>query len=116
VRSALVHLLILAAMLCAGLAAPVAAHAHGASAAIEHIEMHAATDHSHHHDVQANDPQDDGGNDGVAPHHHHCPAGMTALAPGMSGRLLPCRDTPHPAPSARLDSRALAPLTEPPAA
>lgn len=114
-RAALVHLLILAAILWGGLAVPAVAHGHGGSLG-EHADTHATTEADHHVEAPSGDPQDDGRDDGVAPHHHHCPAGLTALAPAMTDRLSPRCDTLHPAPTARLFSRALAPLTEPPAA
>ncbi len=116
VKSMLVHLSILIAMLFAGVAAPVAAHGHGAItvAAAGHADAH--TSHiADFEDRQDGDRQDDM-QDGIAPHHHHCPAGVTALAPVMADRTSTCRLAPYATPTAQLNSRALAPLTEPPAA
>ncbi|RYD61330.1 MAG: hypothetical protein EOP58_15000 [Sphingomonadales bacterium] len=116
VKSALVHLLILIAMLFAGIAVPVAAHGHGAItvAAVGHGDAHSAADIGDHDHRPDNDREDDA-QDGIAPH-HHCPAGMTALAPVMTDRTSGCRVALYVLPTARLNSRALEPLTEPPAA
>lgn len=116
VKSALVHLLVLIAMLFAGVAVPVAAHGHGAIkvAAVGHGDAHSAPDIGDHDHRPDNDGEDDA-QDGIAPH-HHCPAGMTALAPVVTDHAFGCRLAPYMTPTARLNSRALEPLTEPPAA
>jgi hypothetical protein len=115
VKAALVHLLILFAMLFAGVAVPVAAHGQGAVtvAAVGHGDAHSATDISDDDHRPDNDREDDA-QDGMAPH-HHCPAGLTALAPVMTDRTFVCRLAPYVTSTARLNSRALEPLTEPPA-
>lgn len=116
VKSALVHLMILIAMLFAGVAVPVAAHGHGAItvAAVGHADAHSALDVGDHDHRPDNDREDDA-QDGIAPH-HHCPAGMTALGPAMTDRTSVCRVALYVLPTVRLNSRALEPLTEPPAA
>lgn len=112
VKSALIHLFVLITMLFAGLAVPVAAHGHeSVTVSADHSDSHAAFEMGHSDD----DPQDDL-QGGIAPHHHHCPAGIAALAPVVTHRAIECRLAPYMTPTARLNSRALEPLTEPPAA